>query len=85
MNKGNSDFRLVLTTADSAELAGKLARALVERRLAACVNVIGPVSSGYRWKGEVTSDEERSLFCASWHFEARYLATFSTYSLSALV
>jgi len=61
MNDTHHAFRLVLTTADSTELAEKLARELVERRLAACVNVIGPVLSIYRWKGEVTSDEERLL------------------------
>jgi periplasmic divalent cation tolerance protein len=61
MSDGSDDFRLVLTTVDSAELAGKLARTLVERRLAACVNVIGPVSSVYRWKGEITTDEELLL------------------------
>jgi periplasmic divalent cation tolerance protein len=55
------DFRLVLTTADSAELAGTIARALVERRLAACVNVVGPVQSIYRWKGKIAMDEERLL------------------------
>jgi periplasmic divalent cation tolerance protein len=55
------DFRVVLTTADSAELAATLARALVERRLAACVNVVGPVRSVYRWRGEIVSDEERIL------------------------
>jgi periplasmic divalent cation tolerance protein len=36
----------------------KIARALVERRLAACVNVTGPIQSVYRWKGEVESAEE---------------------------
>jgi periplasmic divalent cation tolerance protein len=54
-------FRVVLTTADSPELAERLARELVERRLAACVNVVGPVLSIYRWKGEIVSDEERLL------------------------
>jgi periplasmic divalent cation tolerance protein len=54
-------FRLVLTTADSEELADRIARTLVERRLAACVNVVGPVHSVYRWKGEIVSDQERML------------------------
>jgi periplasmic divalent cation tolerance protein len=54
-------FRIVLTTADSEELADRIAGTLVERRLAACVNVLGPVSSVYRWKGEIVSDRERML------------------------
>ena len=56
-----ASFRVVLTTADSSELAERLARGLVERRLAACVNVVGPVRSVYRWQGEVVCDEERLL------------------------
>lgn len=53
-----SDKRLVLTTSGSAEEANKIAAALVERRLAACVNVIAPVSSVYRWKEKVERAQE---------------------------
>ena len=54
--------RLVaLSTVGSAEDADRLARALVERRLAACVNVVPGVVSHYRWKGELQRDEERLL------------------------
>jgi len=56
-----ASFRVVLTTADSPELAESLARGLVERRLAACVNIVGPIRSIYRWQGRVVSDEERLL------------------------
>jgi periplasmic divalent cation tolerance protein len=38
-----------------------LARSLVDRRLAACVQVLGPVSSTYRWQGAVEVAEERLL------------------------
>ena len=41
--------------------ADELARALVEERLAACVNVHGPMMSTYRWKGKVERDAERQL------------------------
>lgn len=61
MTDPRSPFRLVLSTADSLELAERLARALVDRRLAACVNIVGPLRSVYRWKGEVVDDEERLL------------------------
>ena len=53
-----SDKRLLLTTAGSREQAQRLAHELVSRRLAACVNVVGPITSVYRWKGEVDSADE---------------------------
>lgn len=48
----------VLTTAGSAEEAERISAALVERRLAACVQVAGPVRSRYRWRGEVETAAE---------------------------
>jgi periplasmic divalent cation tolerance protein len=53
-----TDKKIVLTTAGTREEAGKIARALVERRLAACVNLVGPMQSVYRWKGAVETAEE---------------------------
>jgi periplasmic divalent cation tolerance protein len=52
---------LVLSTVGSAEDAERLARGLLERRLAACVNVVPGVVSFYRWKDAVQKDEERLL------------------------
>src|SRR5262245_10016305 len=52
---------LVLTTAGSAEQAERLARELVERRLAACVNVVAGVVSTYRWRGAVEREPELLL------------------------
>ena len=54
-------FAVVLTTVGSDEDAARLADALVERRLAACVTVVGPVRSTYVWKDELHRDEERLL------------------------
>jgi periplasmic divalent cation tolerance protein len=48
----------VFTTVDSNEGAQALARAVVERRLAACAQVLGPLSSTYWWNGEVETAEE---------------------------
>jgi periplasmic divalent cation tolerance protein len=48
----------VFATLPDEQQAGRLARALVERRLAACVQVIGPVASTYRWQGSVESAQE---------------------------
>jgi periplasmic divalent cation tolerance protein len=53
-----TDKRLVLTTAGSEEEARKIARTLVERRLAACVNIIPQVTSIYRWQGKVEDATE---------------------------
>ncbi len=49
-----------ITARDAAE-ARKIAKGLVRKRLAACVNVLGPIQSLYRWKGKVRSDREVAL------------------------
>lgn len=56
-----TQFVVVMTTAGSEEQAGNLAQELVERRLAACVNIVTQVCSVYRWKGKVWRDEEKLL------------------------
>lgn len=53
-----TDKRIVLTTAGSQEEARKIAQALVKRRLAACVNIVGPMESVYRWQGAVETAQE---------------------------
>jgi periplasmic divalent cation tolerance protein len=53
-----TDKRLVLTTCSSAEEARRISQELIERRLAACVNIIPQIESVYRWKGEVESATE---------------------------
>jgi periplasmic divalent cation tolerance protein len=53
--------RIVLTTVGVQETAEKLAEQLVERRLAACVNIIGPIRSVYHWKGTVEREQEYLL------------------------
>jgi periplasmic divalent cation tolerance protein len=53
-----TDARVVLVTAPDERVARELARALVERGLAACVNVIPQVASIYRWQGAVEEASE---------------------------
>jgi len=53
-----TDKIVVLNTCGSAEEAERLARRLVDERLAACVSVITPVRSFYRWKGAVADTAE---------------------------
>ena len=55
------DFVVVLVTAGGAEEATRIGRALVEERLAACANVVGPMVSIYRWKGAVEETAEHLL------------------------
>jgi periplasmic divalent cation tolerance protein len=52
-----TDKKIVLTTAGTRDEADKIARALVERRLAACVNMVA-IESVYRWKGKVENAQE---------------------------
>lgn len=54
----STEYTLVLTTAASHEEARKIARALVERRLAACVNIVPGIESVYRWKDAVETAPE---------------------------
>lgn len=48
----------VQTATDSLEAATKIARSSVEARLAACAQVVGPITSTYRWQGQVEVAEE---------------------------
>jgi periplasmic divalent cation tolerance protein len=48
----------VYTTWPSAELAARAGRALVDQRLAACVNILPGMTSIYRWEGKIESDAE---------------------------
>jgi periplasmic divalent cation tolerance protein len=51
-------MRIILTTVSSHDEARRMARTLVEDRLAACVNIVGGVDSVYRWKGAVEEAAE---------------------------
>lgn len=53
---------LVITNVPDRAAADKLADALVADGLAACVNILSPCRSVYRWKGDVQHDEEFPLF-----------------------
>jgi periplasmic divalent cation tolerance protein len=56
-----SEQKIVLTTAGSQEEAHKIAHSLVERQLAACVNILPEVESIYRWKESVETAQEWML------------------------
>jgi len=58
MGSGPTDKLIVLCTCPGEDVAMAIGRVLVERRLAACVNVSGRVRSIYRWNDEVVEDTE---------------------------
>ncbi len=60
-----TDKIVVLSTCASPEEAEKVARALVEKKLAACVNILPAVRSIYRWKGAIEDDQETLLLIKS--------------------
>lgn len=56
-----SDFALIYVTASSAEEAEKLAKVVLERRLAACANILPATQAFYWWEGQITSASEAVL------------------------
>lgn len=53
-----NEVRIALSTAGSLDEAERIARTLVEQRLAACVNLIPQIKSVYRWQGEIEESAE---------------------------
>ena len=60
-NSTPSDVVLVLTTVSAGDAGAHIAAALVDERLAACVNVLAPMLSVFRWKDAVERDLEQQL------------------------
>jgi periplasmic divalent cation tolerance protein len=83
------DVRVCLLTAPDAEAARRLARALVEERLAACVNLVPGVTSIYRWEGALHEDAEWLLVAKTTQDRlaalAERLAVLHPYALPELV
>ena len=57
-----SEFVFVYSTFPDAEIAHTIGRALVEQKLAACVNIQAPMTSVYRWQGRVETAMEVAAF-----------------------
>ena len=53
-----TDALQIATTVENQQTAATIARTLVERRLAACVQIVGPIRSVYRWQGKIETAEE---------------------------
>jgi periplasmic divalent cation tolerance protein len=66
MKKAPQNYVVVFVTCGSRREAGKIARSVVERKLAACVNILdAPVRSIYRWKGKIEEGREFLLVMKS--------------------
>jgi periplasmic divalent cation tolerance protein len=65
-----ADYVQVMTTAGSEGEAERIAALLVERRLAACVQIVGPIVSRYRWRGAI--EREREWQCLAKTERSRY-------------
>ncbi|OFW36423.1 MAG: hypothetical protein A3J29_12735 [Acidobacteria bacterium RIFCSPLOWO2_12_FULL_67_14b] len=71
----DTDFIIVLTTFPIDGDADRLATALVDERLAACVNVLPPMRSIYAWKGATEQADERQLVIKTSRHRMRALET----------
>ncbi len=83
-----TEYRIAITTAPETE-AADLARSLVERRLAACVQIVSGVRSFFRWEGSVADEPEAVLLCktteaARESFE-RHLRSVHSYEVPELI
>ncbi|MGB9823546.1 MAG: divalent-cation tolerance protein CutA [Candidatus Hydrothermia bacterium] len=59
------EFVQVITTTNNEEVAKKIAQILLEKKLAGCVQIIGPINSLYWWKGKIEEDKEFLIFIKS--------------------
>jgi periplasmic divalent cation tolerance protein len=79
----------VVTTTDSQEAADRLARGAVEVRLAACAQVVGPITSHYWWKGAIASEPEWQVVfkttAAGYPALERHLRQAHTYDLPEIL
>ena len=60
-----TDYIQVVTTTERREDAERIARSLVEERLAACAQVTGPITSTYRWQGKIETAQEWQCWAKS--------------------
>ena len=61
----DKEYVIVLITTPSKEIGEKIANALLEKKLAACVNMMAPIFSLYTWEEEIHRDDEVLLIVKS--------------------
>ncbi len=64
-NLGMSKYIQIITTTNDEVVAKRIGRTLVEKRLAACVQIIRGITSIYWWEGKITEDSEILIFIKS--------------------
>jgi periplasmic divalent cation tolerance protein len=71
-----NQFIVVLISVPSQEVGEEIAASLIEKRLAACVNITSPMQSLYTWEGKINQDEERLLIVKTRTdiFEGKFVA-----------
>ena len=73
----------------NAEEAERIGRAVVEERLAACVNILGPVRSIYRWKDKIETAEEVAAIFKTHHWQSdnlmKRIAALHSYEVPCVV
>ena len=75
-NTPDSSVSIVLTTLGADADAATIARTLIDERLAACVNILPPMTSVYRWQGKVEQEREQQIVIKTaqdrvWALQAR--------------
>ncbi len=84
-----NEVLLVISNLPDRASAETLARALIERRAAACVNVMSPCFSAYRWKGAVETAAEHPLFAKTtrdrYEFLERVIRELHPYELPEII
>lgn len=58
----NNKFIMVLTTIDDLDKGKRIAKLIVDKKLGACVQLIGPIQSTYFWRGKVEESKEWLIF-----------------------
>ncbi len=89
MSEGDRNGLLVALCTIPTDRARAFAASLVEERLAACVNVLPPMRSIYRWQGAVVDEEESQLVIktteAQWDALARFVQDRHGYEVPELI
>lgn len=89
MNSLESEPMIAFVTCGSEEEAYRISKTLVEEQLAACVNILSPVRSIYRWEGKIWDEKERLLIIKTQtkHFEAieRRVKSLHSYSVPEII
>lgn len=71
-----SDSMIFYVTTPDKKIAAKLASKLVEKKLAACANIIESITSIYRWKGKIHSEQECMMILKSTKLKSQDLIEF---------